>query len=51
MKEIAEPFILDKARSHLNKARVLAYAGTGNPYFTTVLQLHCVRRKLKLMLF
>ena len=36
MKEIAEPFILDKARSHLNKGRVLIFAaGTGNPYFTT----------------
>ncbi len=36
MKEIAEPFILDKAQSHLNKGRVLIFAaGTGNPYFTT----------------
>ena len=36
MKEIAEPFILDRARSHLNKKRVLIFAaGTGNPYFTT----------------
>ncbi len=36
MKEIAEPFILDRARSHLNKGRVLIFAaGTGNPYFTT----------------
>jgi len=36
MKEIAEPFILDKARTHLNKGRVLIFAaGTGNPYFTT----------------
>ena len=35
MKEIAEPFILDRARSHLNKGRVLIFAaGTGNPYFT-----------------
>jgi uridylate kinase len=36
MKEIAEPFILDRARSHLKKNRVLIFAaGTGNPYFTT----------------
>jgi uridylate kinase len=36
MKEIAEPFILDRARSHLSKNRVLIFAaGTGNPYFTT----------------
>ena len=36
MKEIAEPFILDRARSHLKKGRVLIFAaGTGNPYFTT----------------
>jgi uridylate kinase len=36
MKEIAEPFILDRARAHLNKGRVLIFAaGTGNPYFTT----------------
>jgi uridylate kinase len=36
MKEIAEPFILDRARAHLAKGRVLIFAaGTGNPYFTT----------------
>lgn len=36
MKEIAEPFILDKAKAHLDKGRVLIFAaGTGNPYFTT----------------
>ena len=36
MKEIAEPFILDRARSQLQKGRVLIFAaGTGNPYFTT----------------
>jgi uridylate kinase len=36
MKEIAEPFILDRARAHLKKGRVLIFAaGTGNPYFTT----------------
>ena len=36
MKEIAEPFILDRARAHLSKGRVLVFAaGTGNPYFTT----------------
>lgn len=36
MKEIAEPFILDRARAHLSKGRVLIFAaGTGNPYFTT----------------
>ena len=34
MKEIAEPFILDRARSHMSKGRVLIFAaGTGNPYF------------------
>lgn len=36
MKEIAEPFILDRADAHLKKGRVLIFAaGTGNPYFTT----------------
>ena len=36
MKEIAEPFILQRALAHLNKGRVLIFAaGTGNPYFTT----------------
>lgn len=36
MKEIAEPFILQKALMHLNKGRVLIFAGgTGHPYFTT----------------
>lgn len=36
MKEIAEPFILQKSLNHLRKGRVLIFAGgTGNPYFTT----------------
>lgn len=36
MKEIAEPFILQRALTHLNKGRILIFAaGTGNPYFTT----------------
>lgn len=33
---VAEPYILRKAMSHLNKGRVVIFAcGTGNPYFTT----------------
>ncbi len=33
---VAEPYILRKALSHLNKDRVVIFAcGTGNPYFTT----------------
>lgn len=36
MKEIAEPFIRRKAVRHLEKKRVVIFAGgTGNPYFTT----------------
>ena len=36
MKEIAEPFILRKAEKHLQKGRVVIFAGgTGHPYFTT----------------
>ncbi|RAP34106.1 UMP kinase [Candidatus Marinamargulisbacteria bacterium SCGC AG-410-N11] len=36
MKEVAEPFILSKAIRHLEKKRVVIFAGgTGNPYFTT----------------
>ncbi|MBT5855720.1 UMP kinase [bacterium] len=36
MKEIAEPFILQKAVRHLEKNRIVIFAGgTGNPYFTT----------------
>ncbi|RAP33958.1 UMP kinase [Candidatus Marinamargulisbacteria bacterium SCGC AG-439-L15] len=36
MKEIAEPFILQKTVSHFKKGRVVIFAGgTGNPYFTT----------------
>jgi uridylate kinase len=36
MRQIAEPFISRKARSHLSKERVVIFAGgTGNPYFTT----------------
>ena len=36
MEEIAEPFIVKKARRHLEKGRVVIFsAGTGNPYFTT----------------
>ena len=33
---VAEPYILRKAMSHLNKGRVVIFAcGTGNPFFTT----------------
>ena len=36
MTRVAEPYILRKAMSHLNKGRVVIFAcGTGNPYFTT----------------
>jgi uridylate kinase len=36
MNEIAEPFIQRKAIRHLEKGRVVIFAGgTGNPYFTT----------------
>ncbi len=36
MKEIAEPFILSKAIRHLEKGRIMIFAGgTGHPYFTT----------------
>lgn len=36
MTRVAEPYILRKALSHLNKGRVVIFAcGTGNPYFTT----------------
>jgi uridylate kinase len=36
MHEIGEPFIVRRARRHLEKGRVVVFAGgTGNPYFTT----------------
>ena len=36
MKEIGEPFIVRRAKRHLEKGRVVIFAGgTGNPYFTT----------------
>jgi uridylate kinase len=36
MKEVAEPFIIRRALRHLEKGRVVIFAGgTGNPYFTT----------------
>ncbi|MCI8699791.1 MAG: UMP kinase [Clostridia bacterium] len=36
MREIAEPFILRKAEKHLQRGRVVIFAGgTGHPYFTT----------------
>jgi len=36
IKEIAEPFILTKSIRHLEKGRVVIFAGgTGNPFFTT----------------
>lgn len=36
MQEVAEPFIRRKAVRHLEKGRVVIFAGgTGNPYFTT----------------
>ncbi|MCP4050760.1 MAG: UMP kinase [bacterium] len=36
MREIAEPFVLDRAKRHLDKGRIVIFAGgTGHPYFTT----------------
>ncbi len=36
MHEIGESFIIRRARRHLEKGRVVVFAGgTGNPYFTT----------------
>lgn len=36
MRQIAEPYIRRKATRHLEKGRVVIFAGgTGNPYFTT----------------
>ncbi len=36
MKNVAEPFILRRATSHLERGRVVIFvAGTGNPYFST----------------
>jgi uridylate kinase len=36
MKSVAEPFIIRRALRHLEKGRVVIFAGgTGNPYFTT----------------
>ncbi len=36
MNEIAEPYIRNKAHSHLEKGRVIIFGcGTGNPYFST----------------
>jgi uridylate kinase len=36
MKAVAEPFILRRALRHLEKGRIVIFAGgTGNPYFTT----------------
>ncbi|MCL2176470.1 MAG: UMP kinase [Firmicutes bacterium] len=36
VERVAEPYILKRARRHLEKGRVVIFAcGTGNPYFTT----------------
>jgi len=36
MQEVGEPFIIRRAKRHLEKGRVVVFAGgTGNPYFTT----------------
>ena len=36
MRQVAEPYIRNKAISHLNKGRVVIYGcGTGNPFFST----------------
>ncbi len=36
MKEVCEPFIVRRAKRHLEKGRVVIFAaGTGNPFFTT----------------
>jgi uridylate kinase len=36
MRQVAEPYIRRRATRHLEKGRVVIFAGgTGNPYFTT----------------
>ena len=36
MRQVAEPYIRNKAMSHLNKGRVVIFGcGTGNPFFST----------------
>jgi uridylate kinase len=35
MRQVAEPYIRRRATRHLEKDRVVIFAGTGNPYFTT----------------
>jgi uridylate kinase len=36
MRQVAEPYIRNKAVSHLNKGRVVIFGcGTGNPFFST----------------
>jgi len=42
MREVAEPFILRRALRHLEKGRILIFAGgTGNPYFSTTQPRRC----------
>lgn len=41
MKEVAEPYIRRRAIRHLEKGRVVIFAGgTGNPFFQQIQQLH-----------
>ncbi len=41
MQEIGEPFIVRRAKRHLEKGRVVIFAGgTGSPYFTTDTKPH-----------
>src|ERR1700678_538395 len=42
MKQVAEPFIRRRAMRHLEKGRVVIFAGgTGNPYFSTDTAASC----------
>ena len=48
MQQIAEPYIRNRAISHLKKGRVVIFGcGTGSPFFSTDTAQLCVRWKLK----
>ena len=52
MKQFAEPYIRNKAISHLNKGRVVIFGcGIGSPFFSTDTAAVCARRKSERMLY
>lgn len=52
MRQIAEPYIRNRAVRHLEKGRITIFGcGTGNPFLRRILPLRCVPQKSEPMRF